>query len=343
MPELARSLAAVAEGGADAFYRGDLGRALSEHVRAYGGWITPEDLAAHESTWDEPISVEYRGVRLWECPPNGQGIIAAIAARLADGFDLGGMDEADRTHLAVECMRRGRADALRYVGDPRCVEVPTETLLSDAYTERRRAEINPKRASRHAGPGRIGTDTVYVSVVDGAGNACSCIGSLFMGFGTSLVVPGTGISLQNRGAGFSLDETHPNALAPGRRPFHTIIPALTTTPDGALESCYGVMGGPMQPQGHLQVLINRFDRGLEPQAALDRPRWRLDDEGHLFVEVGTDERVVAELERRGHEVTVVEGPERSQFGSGQIIRRDPENGVLTGASDPRADGAAVGY
>jgi gamma-glutamyltranspeptidase/glutathione hydrolase len=348
LPELGRTLRVVAEGGREAFYGGEPARAIAEHVQRYGGWITEEDLAAHASTWDEPISADYRGLTLWECPPNGQGIAALVALRLAEGFRLGELAEPDRTHVAVECMRRGRADAARYVGDPACVDVPIRGLLADETILARRGRIDCLRASPTATPAPLdrGTDTIYASVVDGHGNACSFIGSLFMGTGTGLVPPGTGIALQNRGALFDLDPEHPNALAPGRRPFHTIIPALTTR-GGELDTCFGVMGGPMQPQGHLQVIVHRIDRGLPPQPTLDAPRWRLEsrpgEEDVLHVEEGWSEDTLAELERRGHRIERVEGSERIGFGAGQIIRRDPETGVLVGASDPRADGAAVGW
>ncbi|MHC4859731.1 MAG: gamma-glutamyltransferase family protein, partial [Planctomycetota bacterium] len=353
LPTLARTLRAVAESGRDAIYRGDFARRLSEHVERYGGWITPEDLAAHRSEWVEPITAEYRGVILHECPPNGQGLAAILAVLLADGFDLEAADEADRHHLLVECMRLAFADALRWVADPG-ERIPLATLLDPEYTKRRRARIDADRAARFVPPGltAAGSDTVYLTVVDGEGNAASFIQSLFMGTGTGLVVPGTGVSLQNRGAGFTLEEGHPNVLAPGKRPYHTIIPALTTR-GGELHSSFGVMGGPMQPQGHLQVLSHLLDRGSSPQEALDEPRWQLaaqrkrrgfpDPEGALLVEEGFDAGVVDGLANRGHEVRMVGGFDRVAFGGGQVILRDPETGVLTGGSDPRKDGRAVGF
>jgi gamma-glutamyltranspeptidase/glutathione hydrolase len=230
-------------------------------------------------------------------------------------------------------------------------DLPVDDLLTDEYLTERRSGIDPSRAATRvpAGMPRTGDDTVYVSAVDAEGNAVSFIQSLYMGTGTGLVVPGTGISLQNRGAGFVLDRDHPNALAPGRRPYHTIIPALTTR-GGALHACFGVMGGWMQPQGHLQVLSNLLDRGMTPQAALDAPRWQIAPEGPrapqpggpLLVEEGFDPAVLDTLRSRRHRLETVTGAARIRMGGGQVIVRDPESGVLTGGSDPRKDGCSVG-
>jgi gamma-glutamyltranspeptidase/glutathione hydrolase len=348
LPTLAKTLREIAEGGPDAFYRGEFAEKAEQHVKRYGGWLAAADLASHESEWTEPISVSFRDVTLFECPPNGQGLAAAIAAGIADGFDLAGAEEADRQHLLVESMRIGFADAFRWVADPARTDLPVGELLSGAYFEKRRAGIDPATTRRRIRPGPLpaGDDTVYVSVVDGEGNAVSFIQSLYMGTGTGLVVPGTGVSLQNRGAGFHFDPDHPNGIAPGKRPYHTIIPALTTR-DGVLHASFGVMGGPMQPQGHLQVLGNLLDREMTPQAALDAPRWRIrwdrdpDPAGVLVVEdFGTD--VLKALSKRGHRLEPVSGADRIGMGGGQVIVRDPESGVLTGGSDPRKDGAAIG-
>jgi len=349
IPTLGGTLREVAEGGPDAFYRGDFAERMAAHVKRYGGWITAEDLAAHESEWTEPIAVPYRDVTLYECPPNGQGLSASIAAGVANGFDLAAADEADRQHLLVESMRIGFADAFRRVADPAHADLPVDDLLDVDYFARRRAGIDPARAARTvpAGP-RVGDDTVYVSVVDGDGNAVSFIQSLYMGTGTGLVVPGTGVSLQNRGAGFSFDESHPNAVGPGRRPYHTIIPAMTTR-GGALHACFGVMGGDMQPQGHLQVLSHLLDRGMSPQASLDAPRWRItwgrdpDPAAPLFVEDGFDAATAEMFAARGHRPKVVTGAARIGMGGGQVILRNPESGVLTGGSDSRKDGAAIAF
>lgn len=344
-PGLAKTFRTIATGGKEAFYRGEIGRKIAEAVHDAGGVLTEADLAAHRSTWEEPISTVYRSVRLWECPPNGQGIVALLTlnflSRLKPPKDLLG---PEALHLVIECLRLAFADALRYVADPAKVDVPTDALLSPGYAKERAAHVNAKKANVRASPGtaRAGSDTVYFSVVDGAGNACSFINSNYMGFGTGIVPEGTGFPLQNRGANFSLDPAHPNALGPGKRPYHTIIPAMATRDaDGSLYASFGVMGGFMQPQGHVQVLLGLLG-GLDPQAALDRPRFCLDD-GVVLLEEGVPAKTAAELKSRGHRVRMVRGHERAVFGRGQVILRDAESGVLCGGSDPRADGCAMGF
>ncbi|MBN1933293.1 MAG: gamma-glutamyltransferase family protein, partial [Anaerolineae bacterium] len=273
LPAMAGTLRGIAAEGRDYIYRGEFARQLSAHVQRYGGWITPDDMAAHTSTWETPIGGPYRGVTLYECPPNGQGLAAVIAANLANGFDLGAMSEADRLHTLVECMRLAFADARQWVCDIHQVDIPLAELCGAAYADRRRPLIDLRHAAPsvpYGDPGR-GADTVYFCTADGEGNACSLINSLYMGSGSGLVVPGSGVSLQNRAALFVLDPAHPNALAPNKRPYHTIIPAMTVK-EGALHMAFGVMGGFMQPQGHLQVLVNLLDLGMEAQQALDMPR-----------------------------------------------------------------------
>ncbi len=359
IPTLAETLRGIAAEGKDYIYRGDFARKLSEHVQRYGGWITPADMAAHTSTWDEPITADYHGVRLYECPPNGQGLAAIIALNLVAGYDLAALTPADRLHVLIEAMRLAFADAQQWVCDPRAHPIPLQELASRAYADRRRQRIDLQRAAQNApyGSPLAGSDTVYLSVVDGDGNACSFINSLYMGTGSGLVAPGTGVSLQNRANLFVLDPEHPNALAPNKRPYQTIIPALTTYTEGefagALHASFGVMGGYMQPQGHLQMMVNLLALGMSPQQALDAPRWALagpgdglgahDEGGLVFIEEGWDFTVLAELARRGHHLAPVTGFARSTFGGGQIILRHPENGVLTGGSDPRKDGCAVGW
>ncbi|MFQ6101953.1 MAG: gamma-glutamyltransferase family protein [Anaerolineae bacterium] len=354
IPTLAETMRRIAAEGKDAIYRGEFARQLSEHVQRYGGWITADDMAAHISTWEKPITADYRGFTLFECPPNGQGLAAILAVNLAAGFDLAAMDEARRLHTMIECMRLAFADAQRWVCDHHVVEIPLAELCSIEYAECRRKRIDLQQAAQRVpfGDPRAGFDTIYLSAVDREGNACSFIGSLYMGTGTGLVVPGTGVSLQNRAALFVLDPDHPNALAPNKRPYHTIIPAMTTK-DGELHASFGVMGGYMQPQGHFQILANLVDLGLAPQQALDMPRWRLAVEGGglgaqqpgglVLMEEGWSFATMAELTRRGHRLAPVDGFERARLGGGQIILRNPETGVLTGGSDPRKDGCAVGY
>ncbi len=358
IPTLAETLRGIAAEGKDYVYRGEFARRLSQHVQRYGGWITPDDMAAHTGTWQEPITADYRGVTLYECPPNGQGLAAILAVNLASGFDLAAMSEADRAHIMIECMRLAFADAQQWVCDTSMVDIPLAELCSLAYAERRRQRIDPRQALQDVPygdprmPPQAGTDTVYLSVVDGQGNACSFINSLYMGTGSGLVVPGTGVSLQNRAALFVLDPLHPNALAPNKRPYHTIIPALTSLA-GELHGCFGVMGGHMQPQGHFQVLVNLLDLGMAPQQALDMPRWQVAvqreggdaaERGSLvLMEEGWSFAALSELARRGHRLVPVDGFGRIVFGGGQIILRNPATGVLTAGSDPRKDGCAVGW
>ena len=346
LPELARTLRTIAEGGPEAFYKGELAEKIATFVQDQGGWLSSNDLAAHTSTWDEPISTDYRGVTCWECPPNNHGLSALLALNIAEGFDIKGMgfQTPDTYHHLIEAMRLSFADALRYIADPRRALVPTGELLSKSYAEKRRLNVQGDRALTHIPPGNViaGSDTVYVSCVDGQGNACSLINSLYDRFGTGLVVPGTGIALHNRGALFSLDPTHPNALEPGKRPYHTIMPAMATQ-NGELWLSFGVMGMFQQPQGHLQLLVNMVDFGLDPQAALNPLRFSVQLSGGVALEEGLPQSTFEELKKRGHTVRLVEGYDRYIFGGGQIIQRDMDTGALRGGSEPRKDGCAIGW
>lgn len=347
LPALAETLRAIAAGGPDAFYRSDIARRIADFVQAQGGWLATDDLAAHTSTWEDPIHSEYRDVTVYECPPNGQGLAALIALNLAKGFDLAdlGFHSPDRWHLLIEAMRLAFADAHRYIADPIFSRVPVAGLLSEEYAAQRRAGIRPDRALDDVPwgtpPGLAEGDTVYLATADKQGNACSFINSLYMGFGSGLFVPATGICLQNRGACFNLDPDHPNRLEPGKRPYHTIIPAMATR-QGELLWAYGVMGGFMQPQGHLQVTVNMVDHGLDPQRALDAPRFRVDEDA-IVLEEGAGEGLRDELTRRGHRVTHLTGFRRMGFGGGQIIQWNPGQGVWAAGTEPRKDGQAVGY
>ena len=353
-PGLARTLKSIAEGGKNAFYTGKIAEAITATIRQAGGCLELGDLAAHRSTWDEPISTTYGGLRLWECPPNGQGITTLLALNLLEGFDLPSDPlSADRLHLEIEALRLAFADTRWYVADPRLIHIPIDELISKEYAVERRQLINPVWATldQQRGTPLAGSDTVYFCVVDRWGNACSFINSNYMGFGTGIVPRGWGFTLQNRGANFDLEPGHPNVLAPGKRPYHTIIPAMITKPGNkgsddqdALYAAFGVMGGFMQPQGHLQVFL-ALAQGLDPQSALDLPRFCIGDGtagGEVALEKGIPAETLAELSRRGHPVRAVTGWERALFGRGQVIVRDPETGVLTGGSDPRADGCALG-
>ncbi len=344
-PGLARALERIATHGATGFYETETADAIVAAVRAAGGLMTRDDLAAHRSTWDEPISLVYRDMRIWECPPNGQGLAALLALGVLSHLDIGPPDSPARHHAVIEALRLAFADVKRYVADPIHTELPTDALLTPTYLTARAALFNPASAATDttAGSPLTSSDTVYLSVVDGSGNACSFIQSNYMGFGSGLLARGCGFTLQNRGHNFSLDPTHPNALAPNKRPYHTIIPAMATREsDGSLYACLGVMGGFMQPQGHVQVLMALLDDALDPQAALDRPRLCIEpDGGWVSIEPGTADTTLDALRAKGHHLRVIAGHARAKFGRGQIITRDP-NGVLCGGSDPRADGLAMG-
>jgi gamma-glutamyltranspeptidase/glutathione hydrolase len=347
-PTMATSLRAIAEGGRDAFYRGEIGEKIAATVQACGGALSVDDLERHESTWDEPISIEYRGHRVWECPPNGQGIAGLLALNLLRTIELDHLDPLgpERLHRMIEAMRLAFADARYYVADPARQRVPIAELLSDGYAEERSKLFDPSKASLdfERGSPFARSDTVYFCCVDAMGNACSFINSNYEAFGSGIVAQGTGFSLQNRGFGFSLDPTHPNALEPGKRPYHTIIPGLITREaDGSLFGPFGVMGGYMQPQGHMQVVVGLMDDGLDPQAALDRPRFNIGDGtsgGAVTVEPGVPDATVRALAQMGHPIEKREGFAQVLFGRGQVIRRESD-GVLWGGTDPRADGCVM--
>ncbi|QPC85166.1 gamma-glutamyltransferase [Phototrophicus methaneseepsis] len=349
LPGLASTLRAVAEGGPQAFYESPVADAIVETLQAQGGLMTKEDLKKHTSTWGDPISVDYRGVTVVEHPPNGQGLAALMALKIAEAWDLASMDNLspEKLHLMVEAMRLGFADARQYIADPDVSPVPVDALLSESYAAQRRAMVSADAAMQPPGYGTPpdSSNTIYLCVVDGDGNACSFINSLYMGFGSGIVAKGTGVFLQNRGANFVLDPTHPNALAGGKRPYHTIIPGMLLK-DGAFHATFGVMGGFMQPQGHFQVVNALIDDDINPQEALDRPRWCLTagtDDSTLALEEGIPVKTMARLAELGHRVQPISGRGRGLFGSGQIIIRDQKSGALFGGSDPRKDGLVAGY
>jgi gamma-glutamyltranspeptidase/glutathione hydrolase len=346
-PTLAETLRIIAEGGANAFYKGPIAENIANFVQEMGGWITTEDMAEHFAEWVEPICTSYRGFDCWQVPPPTQGLNTLMALNIAEGFDLGamGFQSLDAYHHLIESMRLSFGDGMTYIADPAHMNVASTDLISKKYAATRGAMIDPDRALTEAevGPGRPPghPDTVYLTCVDGDGNACSFINSVYMGFGTGLVVPTTGIALHNRGSSFVLDPNHANALGPSKRPFHTLIPGMVTQND-ELWASYGVMGSMQQAQGHLQVISDMVDFGKSPQEALNAPRFSVRFEDGVFLETLVDADVVKGLEAKGHPITIRE-PHGIWFGSGQIIRRDPESGVLTGGSEPRADGAAIGW
>ena len=352
-PALARAYEAIAANGRDAFYRGPIADAIDAFSRDVGGFLRKEDLAANHPDWVEPISTTYRGVTLWEIPPPGQGLAALQILNLLEGFDLKGMgrESADFWHLFVEAKKLAFEDRARYYADPEFAKIPVNGLLSKAYAARRAAAIDMARASKNPDPGvPEGTDTTILAVADGDGNMISLIQSNYTGFGSGYVVADWGFGIHDRGGQFDLAPGRPNSLAPGKRPFHTIIPAFVTK-NGKPWIAFGLMGGDMQPQGHAQVLVNLVDFGMNLQEAGDAARFyhtassepdgtRIEDGGLLALESGVGAGVRRELLRRGHRI--VEQP-AGAFGGYQAVARDLDTGVLSGASESRKDGCALGY
>ena len=345
-PNLARTLRTLANGGRDAFYKGEIARAIVDYCKKNGGFITMEDLAATKSDWVELISTNYRGYTVYEIPPNGQGLTALLALNILEGFDLSTLSAqpARYYHTMIEAMKIAFADRNRYIADPGFAKVPVAELLSKSYASKRRSLINSEKALDSVPPGdlNLGSDTTYLSVVDKDGNAVSFINSLFDAFGSGVVAGDTGIVLQNRGTGFSLDPDHPNRLEPGKRPFHTIIPAMVFK-DGQLFMSFGVMGGAIQPQGHVQVLVNIIDLGMDLQEAIDAPRFRFMTGKNVLFEDELTAPVIEKLIAMGHVRATPPGVLRSSMGGGQAIMIDPATKTLMGASDPRKDGMALGY
>ncbi|WP_199616084.1 gamma-glutamyltransferase family protein [Paenibacillus alkalitolerans] len=335
-PDHAATLKLIAASGTASFYRGELAERIDSFSREHGGFIRGDDLAAYAPEWVEPIGVRYKGYDVWEIPPNGQGLIALMALNMLSGDTFASREDAASYHLQIEAMKLAFADGKRYITQREKMTVDPALLLSARYAAERRTLIGHEARQPEAGRPDAG-GTVYLAAADGDGNMVSFIQSNYMGFGSGLVVPGTGIALQNRGHNFSLDESDANGLEPGKKTYHTIIPGFLTK-DGAPVGPFGVMGGFMQPQGHLQVVMNMIDFGLNPQAALDAPRWQWTEGMTVELEHGVEESIALALSRRGHNVRRALGS--GSFGRGQIIVRDP-GGVLIGGVDPRADSAAA--
>jgi gamma-glutamyltranspeptidase / glutathione hydrolase len=344
-PDLAKTLRNIAERGRDVFYRGDIAEEIVRCSEKYGGLLSMNDLKDHTSTWVEPVKTGYRGYDVYELPPNGQGIVALMALNILEGMDIGSMEHnsAPYIHLMIEALKLAFADAERYISDPDIESIPLQGLISKSYAESRRSLISPDRTIRSAQHGipEIKGDTVYLAVTDAQGNSVSFINSLFEGFGSGIVVDGTGICLQNRGSLFSLEEGHPNCIAPHKRPYHTIIPAMIFK-DDRLFLTFGVMGGFMQPQGHVQVLANIIDFNMDIQSAIDAPRFRYIRDENCAFESGINEDVVKKLEKIGHRRVMFDDPYSQEFGGGQAIMVHPETGALIAGSDPRKDGCAAG-
>ncbi|AKJ30511.1 gamma-glutamyltransferase family protein [Caldimonas brevitalea] len=345
LPEAARSLRLIAQTEGEAYYRGEIAAAVARHAAADGAALTESDLAAYEPEWVGPLAKDYRGYTLHEMPPNGQGIAAQVALGILSHFDIASLplDSAEAQHLQIEAMKLAFADVYRHVADPSTMEVTPAQMLDDAYLASR-AQLIDRRRAQHFGPGNLAQGgTIYLTAADESGMMVSFIQSNYMGFGSGVVVPGYGLSLQNRGHGFSLDPASPNVVAPRKRPFHTIIPGFLSR-GGAPVMSFGVMGANMQPQGHLQTLVRMLDYGQNPQAACDAPRWRYNSGLSLNVEATMDPAVVQDLVAWGHQIDVIQDSYQD-FGAGQFIWRlgDPGTEGYLAASDPRRDGQAVGF
>jgi gamma-glutamyltranspeptidase/glutathione hydrolase len=377
-PTIANTFKLLSKHGKKGFYEGEVAEQLVKVVSDLGGYLTLDDLKHHAEAGSEPvepISLKYTGqgvgestnggIELWEHPPNGQGIVALMALGIIQELEKQGKisqwgpkdhNTTQHLHATIEALRIAFVDAHWFVTDPNVVKVPSAELISEAYLSDRAKLFDPKKATSapvHGSPAHLRSDTVYFCCTDQEGNGISFINSNYGGFGTAIIPKGCGFTLQNRGANFSLDANHPNVLAPRKRPYHTIIPGLTTYSDGSLHSVYGVMGGFMQPQGHVQVLLNQEVFKLNPQAALDSPRFCIGagmpsadgkmTDATVYLEEGIDEKVVEKLRALGHNVKQLNGYGRGMFGRGQIIRRHVDDGVTvwSGGSDLRGDGAAV--
>ncbi|MCQ4088349.1 gamma-glutamyltransferase family protein [Saccharibacillus sp. JS10] len=338
-PDHAATLREIGKTNAESFYRGELAAKIVTHIKQHDGFLNLEDLAAYEPEWVKPISVPYRGYDVWEIPPNGQGLIALMALRIMDGLDAGEKDSVSTLHRQIEAMKLAFADGEAYLADAPHMRTSIEGLISSEYADTRRALISDEAAL--PGPGTPPSGgTVYLATADEEGNMVSFIQSNYMGFGSGIVIPGTGISMQNRGHNFSMNPEHDNALAPGKKSYHTIIPGFLTK-DGEAVGAFGVMGGFMQPQGHLQVMMNTIDFQLNPQAALDSPRWMWEHGKSVQVEPDFPTHLLQALMRKGHEIKVAS--DKSTFGRGQIIWRDSKSGVLCGGTESRADGSIAAW
>ncbi len=339
---LASTMEAIAEEGADLFYRGALAATIVRFLKEQGGLMEAEDFHEYTPEWVTPLSIEYKGHTLYELPPNGQGLCALEALQIAAHLDVEkyAFNSADYLHAMIEAMKLAFADGHHFIADPKFREIPVKRLISDAYCRMRGAQITDRARGTPLGLTNT-ADTVYLTVVDEDRNMVSFINSLYQQFGSGVVVEGTGIALQNRGASFTLDAAHANCLEPLKRPYHTIIPAMLYR-EGTPFMSFGVMGGHMQPQGHLQVTSNIVNFHMSPQDALDAPRFRFEERTKVLLEDSVAPTTRKALTAKGHQVEAMRRLSL-QFGGGQIIVVDPEQGCLYAGSDPRKDGCAVGY
>lgn len=353
-PHLANTLSKMAEGGRDAFYKGEVAKTMADYIQAQGGFLSEKDLNDHRGEWVEPVSTNYRGVDVWELPPNGQGIAALQILNILEGFDLTemGFGSADYVHTFVEAKKLAFEDRARFYADMSMAEVPVAGLISKKYAEERRALIDPESAIKRGvagNPALESGDTIYLCTADSEGNMVSLIQSNYRGMGSGMTPPGLGFIFQDRGELFDLTPGRANSYAPKKRPFHTIIPAFATK-DGKPWMAFGVMGGATQPQAHAQIIINMVDFGMNLQEAGDAPRIlhsgssqptgeEMTDGGEVSLETGFDYEVIRTLMKRKHKVVWKDGP----YGGYQAILRDPETGVYYGASESRKDGQAAGW
>lgn len=338
LPDHAKTLRILADSYCESYYRGELAQKLVEFSDKTGGYLSLEDLAEYRAEWVEPVHINYHGYDVWEMPPNGHGITALMALNILKDMEIGAKDTGDTFHKQIEAMKLAFADGMHYIADPRYMRTRVEELLSDAYAAQRRALIGETALEPTHGKPFCG-GTVYLCTADGEGNMVSFIQSNYKDFGSGIVLPGYGINLNDRGAGFSLNPELDDYLAPRKKPYHTIIPGFLTR-EGEAVGPFGVMGAYMQPQGHVQVIMNTVDWLLNPQSALDAPRWQWIAGKEIWLESSVAPEIVEDLRRRGHEVHVLE--DDTTFGRGEIIWRD-SNGVLAGATEPRADGVVAAW
>ncbi|MBN2726654.1 gamma-glutamyltransferase family protein [Candidatus Mcinerneyibacteriota bacterium] len=337
-PDMAETLTLIGETDARAFYEGPLGEAIEDYAIKTGGVLRLSDLAAFTPQWVDPLSVEYKGKKIWELPPNGQGMAALMALNILKELPETSYDSAEYIHYSIEAMKLAFSDCMAYLADPASMPISPENLLSEGYAAERARLIGNKALSPF--PGKPpGNGTVYLATADKEGNMVSYIQSNYMGFGSGIVIPGTGISLQNRGHGFTLEEGHPNSLEPGKRPYHTIIPAFLTETDDTPLGPFGVMGGFMQPQGHLQVASALIEGHHNPQEAIDKPRWQWHHAKKITCEATFDPATLEKLKEMGHDM--VKDPD-GFFGRGAMILKT-EEGSLCGATDHRADGTVAAW
>ena len=350
LPSLAKSLKLIMDNGVDGFYKGDTATKIANHIQKLGGWVTTNDISNHKADWVDPISTEYRDYTVWQCPPNTQGLNVLMALNIYEGFNESETeDPIKELHLKIESVKAAFSDGLFNITDFEITKHVLPQLLSKDYASEKRMYIDKNKAVSYEPTVKVDTsNTVYVTAVDKDGNGCSFINSLYQGFGSGIIVPDTGIALQNRGSSFSLDKNHPNYLEPNKRPFHTLIPGMVTnTKNNNLKYCYGVMGGMQQAQGHFQVLSNLIDKNHSPQLALDMPRFSVipwDDEEKdvkkdtVLLESIFDNSVIDQIKNYGHKI-IVNDPS-PMFGGGQVI--ETNGNIMIAGSEPRKDGQAVG-